>query len=88
MAVEIVEEVRCDETIEKIGSFDDVEENPGEGNEGDMSWNSSFSSALKLSPSGIDVNGSDDLLWNEIDLAERYESAEFCSRNFIHSILL
>lgn len=42
--------------------------------EGDMSCNSSFSSsAFKSSPAGIvDVNGSDDLLWNEIDLAERY----------------
>lgn len=41
--------------------------------EGDMSCNSSFSSsAFKSSPAGIvDVNGSDDLLWNEIDLAER-----------------
>lgn len=66
MAVEIVEEVGCDETVEKI------DKKPEE-NEGDMSWNSSFSSAFKVSPSGIDLNGSDDLLWNEIDLAERYE---------------
>jgi hypothetical protein len=59
MAMEIVEESGNNEkTIE----------------EGDMSWNSSFSSsAFKSSPAGIvDVNGSDDLLWNEIDLAERY----------------
>jgi len=74
MAVEIVEEVRCDEsheTIESDGRRDVEGENPEDDKEGDMSWNSSFSSALKLSPTEVDVNGSDDFLWNEIDLAER-----------------
>ncbi|KAG0604304.1 hypothetical protein M758_10G160600 [Ceratodon purpureus] len=66
MAVEIVEEAGCDDIMKGV---ENVERNGGEDHEGDMSWSSSFSSAVKV---GADVNSSDDLLWHEIDLAEKY----------------
>lgn len=66
MVVEIVEEVGCDEMVEKIDKK--LEEN-----EGDMLWNLFFLFVFKVLFFGIDFNGFDDLFWNEIDLVERYE---------------
>ena len=75
MVVEILE-VGCEESTEKNAKTDRDERRQSGEDERGMLCSSSFSSTFTLSSSDIDVNGSDNLLWNEIDLAERYGSTD------------
>ncbi|XP_024385322.1 protein APEM9 [Physcomitrium patens] len=73
MAVEIVEEeaIEAMEKLEKGGEVGVSEEELGDEGEEDMPWDSSYS-AFKFSPSAVDANCSADLIWNKIELAERF----------------